>query len=91
MKIGQILEEPDQPQNLIISKDLQNKVHSTITIHFHKECLGKFVRHLQKSVKAFINNPVYTFNETLFKGEVRLCTKENSFTIEKRLQQMNLD
>ena len=81
LKIGQIL---NKPENSIISKELQIKVDLTITIHFHKECLGKFIRHLLKSVKAFINNPDQTFNEILCDGEVRLCTQENSFTIEKK-------
>ena len=81
LKIGQIL---NKPENSIISKELQIKVDLTITIHFHKECLGKFIRHLLKSVKAFINYPDQTLNEILCDGEVRLCTQENSFTIEKK-------
>ena len=88
LKIGQTL---NKPENSIISKELQIKVDLTITIHFHKECLEKFIRHLLKSVKAFINNPVQTLNETLCEGEVRLCTKKNSSQLKKRRQQMNLD
>ena len=84
LKIGQILNKPYQPENSIISKELQIKVDLTITIHFHKECLGKFIRYLLKLVKAFINNPDQTFNEILCDGDVRLCTQENSFTIEKK-------
>ena len=83
MKNGQILNKPYQPENSTKSKELQIKVDLTITIHFHKECLGKFIRYLLKLVKAFINNPDQTFNEILCDGEVRLCTQE------KRPQQMN--
>ena len=76
LKIGQIVDKP--------SKDLLIKVDSTITIHCHKECLGKFLKHLLLSAKAWINNQVRTVNETLCNGEVILCTKEKSFTIVKK-------
>ena len=82
LKIGQIVEKP--------SKDLLIKVDSTITIHCHKECLGKFLKHLFLSAKAWINNQVRTVNETLCNGEVILCTKEKSFTIVKKTKSHQL-
>ena len=80
LKIGQIVDKPQ------ISKDLLIKVDSTITIHYHKECLGKFIKHLFLSAKAWINNQVRTVDETLCNGEVILCTKEKRFTIEKKTE-----
>ena len=60
LKFGQIVDKP--------SKDLLIKVDSTITIHCHKECLGKFLKHLFLSAKAWINNQVQTFNPKQAKG-----------------------
>ena len=80
MKIGQIVDKPSK--DLLIKVDI--KVDSTITIHCHKECLGKFLKHLFLSAKAWINNQVRTVNETLCNGEVILCTTEKSFTIVKK-------
>ena len=80
LKIGQIVDKPSK--DLLIKVDI--KVDSTITIHCHKECLGKFLKHLFLSAKAWINNQVRTVNETLCNGEVILCTKEKSFTIVKK-------
>ena len=80
LKIGQIVKKPSK--DLLIKVDI--KVNSTITIHCHKECLGKFLKHLFLSAKAWINNQVRTVNETLCNGEVILCTTEKSFTIVKK-------
>ena len=80
LKIGQIVDKPSK--DLIIKVDI--KVDSTITIHCHKECLGKFLKHLFLSAKAWINNEVRTVNETLCNGEVIICTTEKSFTIVKK-------
>ena len=80
LKIGQIVDKPSK--DLLIKVDI--KVDSTITIHCHKECLGKFLKHLFLSAKAWINNQVRTVNETLCNGEVILCTTEKSFTIVKK-------